>query len=236
MQNAKWRISRVRKFVIVGLAAVAVVLIEIALYGVFISLPILPAAQTGFSQKIFYFHVPAFWASFLAFFITFLAGILYLAKKEKKYDILGYSSAELGLVFGSVGMFFGIMWNRPAWGVWWTWDPRLVTALILLLLFAAYFVLRSMVADEDRRARYAAVFGIIAFLDVPVTWYSTRLIQNVLHPVVFTIKGMMIEPMMLLFLLLAVFGMTALYASLLLIKISTENIREQIEQIKGELG
>lgn len=227
---------RVRKVVIAALAAVAALLIEIALYGVFVVLPVLPAAQTGFGQKIFYFHVPAFWASFLAFFITFLAGILYLVKKERKYDILGYSSAELGLVFGSVGMFFGIMWNRPAWGVWWTWDPRLVTALILLLLFAAYFVLRSMVPDENRRARYAAVFGIIAFLDVPVTWYSTRLIENVLHPVVFSISGMTIEPPMLLFLLLSVFGMTALYGSLLLVKISTENIREQIEQVKEKMG
>lgn len=222
----------VRKAVIAALAAVAALLIEVALYGVFVLLPVLPAAQTGFSQKIFYFHVPVFWVAGLAFFVTFLSGVLYLTSREKRYDILGYSSAELGLVFGGVGMFFGIMWNRPAWGVWWTWEPRLVTTLILLLLFGAYFILRSMVPDENRRARYAAVFGIIAFLDVPVIWYSTRLIENVLHPVVFSIEGMTIEPLMLFFLSLAIFGMTALYVSLLLIKISVENIREEIEQIK----
>lgn len=225
-----------KRVVIAGLVAVAAILIEVALYGVFVLLPILPAAQTGFSQKIFYFHVPAFWVAGLAFFVTFLAGILYLARGEKKYDILGYSSAELGLVFGWAGMVFGVMWNRPAWGVWWTWEPRLVTTLILLLLYGAYFVLRSMVTEPDRRARYAAVFGIIAFLDVPVIWYSTRLIENVLHPVVFSIKGMTIEPLMLLFLLLAIFGMTALYISLLIIKVGTENIRERIEQIKEGIG
>lgn len=225
-----------KKVAQLGLAVLAALLIEIALYGVFVLLPILPAAQTGFSQKIFYFHVPAFWTAFVGIFVTFAASVLFLVRREKKYDILASCSAELALVFGAAGMFFGIMWDRPAWGVWWTWDPRLVTALILLLTLAGYFVLRSMVEDEDRRARYAAVVGIIAFLEVFITWYSTRLIENVLHPVVFSITGMTIEPLMLLFLILATVGMTLLYVSMLVFRTSVESLRDRIERIKLAIG
>jgi len=224
----------VRKASPLILTILAVALAEIAIFGTFFILPI--ERTLGFSQKIFYFHVPVAWTSFLAFGVTFVAGILFLVKQEKKYDVIGYTSAGLGLLFGVTLMLMGVLWNRTAWGVWWTWDPRLVTYVVLLILFASYFVLRSMVTDESRRARFAAVFGIIAFLDVPITWYSTRLIQNVLHPVVFSTGGMAIELLMLTVLLIALLGVTLLYTSMLILRIRIENINEEIHSIKDQIG
>lgn len=221
-----------KKAVVWGLGAVSVVALAVSLYWIFVVLPIVPREQTGFSQKIFYFHMPAAIISFVAFIVTFVASILFLAKKDFKYDILAYSSAEIGLVFGVVLMIFGITWDKLAWGVWWTWDPRLVTYLILLFLFGAYFFLRSMVSERMKQARFAAVFGIIAALDVPVSFFSTRLIKNVLHPVIFSREGFGLDMNMTIALLLAFAGMTALYVLMLMLKLKVEHMMEDVHVLK----
>ncbi len=224
-----------RKNITIGLSILAGVLLVISLYGIFVVEPVLPAAQTGFSQKIFYWHLPVAILSFIAFLATLVFSVMYLIKKELKYDVAAYCSAELGLVFGVVLMVFGMTWDYLAWGVWWTWDPRLTTYLILLLLFGAYFFLRSMVTERSRQATFAAVFGIIAALDVPVSFLSTRLIKNVLHPVVIGAKDSGLEPSMYIWLLLSMLGFTLLYVALLLVKIDIENMQDGLRDVKDAI-
>jgi len=224
-----------RKNLIITFTILAAVFLAVSLVGIFVVLPVLPAGQTGFSQKIFYWHMPAAIVSFIAFLVTLWYSVLFLMKKDYKYDIIAYASAELGLIFGLVLMVFGVIWDYLAWGVWWTWDPRLITYLILLLLFGAYFFLRSMVEDRMRRATYAAVFGIIAALDVPISFFSTRLISNVLHPVVIGGKGTGLDPAMYFWLVLSLAGMLLLYLALLLTKLDMERMEEKLADVKDEI-
>ena len=224
-----------RRNLVIGLALGAAVCLAVSLIGIFVVLPVLPAGQTGFSQKIFYWHMPAAIVSFIAFLVTLWYSIRFLMTKDLKYDIIAYTSAELGLIFGVVLMVFGVIWDYLAWGVWWTWDPRLITYLILLLLFGAYFFLRSMVSDRMRQATFAAVFGIIAALDVPISFFSTRLISNVLHPVVIGGKGTGLDPAMYLWLIVSMAGMLLLYLALLLVKLDVERMEEKLADIKDEI-
>lgn len=224
-----------RRNLIIACAIVGAISLAVSLYGIFVVLPVLPATQTGFSQKIFYWHLPTAIVSFLAFMVTLVASVLYLVRRDFKYDILAYSSAELGLVIGMMLMIFGVTWDYLAWGVWWTWDVRLTTYLILLLLFGAYFFLRSMIEEQSRRATFAAVFGIIAGLDVPISFFSTRLVKNVLHPVVIGGKGTGLEPNMYLWLGISMVGFVFVYITLLLIKIDIENMREKLRDIKDQI-
>lgn len=224
-----------RKTLTIILAAVSAVCLAVSLIGIFVVLPVLPAGQTGFSQKIFYWHMPAAIVSFIAFLVTLWYSIRFLMTKDLEFDIIAYTSAELGLIFGVVLMVFGVIWDYLAWGVWWTWDPRLITYLILLLLFGAYFFLRSMVADRMRQATFAAVFGIIAALDVPISFFSTRLISNVLHPVVIGGKGTGLDPAMYLWLIVSMAGMLFLYLALLLVKLDIERMEEKLADIKDEI-
>lgn len=224
-----------RRNLIITFSIIAATCLAVSLYGIFLMLPVLPATQTGFSQKIFYWHLPTAIVSFIAFMVTFVASIFYLIKRDYKYDIVAYAAAELGLVFGVMLMIFGMTWDYLAWGVWWTWDVRLTTYLILLLLFGSYFFLRSMVEERSRRATYAAVFGIIAALDVPISFFSTRLIKNVLHPVVIGGKGTGLEPGMYLWLAISMIGFILLFAALLLIKVDLEKMKESLRNIKDRI-
>lgn len=137
-----------------------------------------------FSQKIFYFHVPVAEASFLVFAVAAFFGIRFLMTKRREYDTKARIAMETSLVFVTLTMFTGILWTRASWGVWWEWEPRLTTYFIMTLLMIAYFVLRNSIEDEERRATYGAVFGVIAFIDAPISFFITRLIPST-HPVVF---------------------------------------------------
>ncbi len=136
------------------LPGISLALMVAALYMVFIYVP--TEASMGIVQRIFYFHVPVAWVAFLAFFLTFLGGIQYLRKREKKWDFFASASAELGLLFTTLVLITGPIWAKPIWGVWWTWDARLTTSLVLWLIYVAYFIVRSYIAEDDRRARFAA--------------------------------------------------------------------------------
>ena len=137
----------------------------------------------GDVQRIFYFHLGSAWVGFFAFFVTMLAGVVYLWKGEKRMDTLGVSSAEVGTVFMTMAIISGSLWARPVWNTWWTWDPRLTITAIQWLLYLAYFMLRAGIEGDERRARFSAVYGIIAFLTVPLSFLSIR-IWRTIHPVV----------------------------------------------------
>lgn len=155
-------------------------LMVVALYFVFIYAP--DVKDTNLEQRIFYFHVPVAVVSYLAFFIIFISSILYLRKREAKWDNLARCSAEIGLIFTSLVLITGPIWAKPAWGTWWVWEPRLTTSLILWLIYIAYLMVRSFATEESQGARFAAVVGIVGFIDVPINYLAIRL-WNTQHPV-----------------------------------------------------
>src|SRR5690606_24950245 len=133
-----------------------------------------PERDMGHLQKILYVHVPAAWSAFLAAFILFIFSVLYLVRRKERYDLLAASAAEAGVVLTALTLVLGSIWARPTWGVWWTWDPRLTTSAILLVIFAGYLALRAYTEDADRRARWSAAVGILGFLNVIIVYQSVR--------------------------------------------------------------
>ena len=138
-------------------------------------------AILGDIQRVFYFHVPIAVMSFLAFFVVFLASIAYLVKRNPKWDRLAQASAEVGVVFVTLALITGVIWARPIWGVWWTWEPRLTTTLILWLIYVAYLMVRAYSSNPSQGARYSAVVGIVGFVDVPIVYYSVIWWRSI-HP------------------------------------------------------
>ncbi len=135
----------------------------------------------GEVQRIFYFHVSLAISSYLAFTTVCVASIIYLWRKNLFWDTIAYSAAEIGVLFSTLVLITGSLWARPIWNVWWAWDPRLVTMLILWFIFVGYFLLRNGISDWGKRARYSAVIGIIGFLDIPVVRLATKWWRSV-HP------------------------------------------------------
>ncbi|MBE9478727.1 MAG: cytochrome c biogenesis protein CcsA [Chloroflexi bacterium] len=153
----------------------------VALYLVLIWAP--QEAIMGDVQRVFYFHVAAGWVGALAFLVTAIVGGIYLARGEQRWDRIAVSSVEIGIVFTFINIVTGSIWARPIWNTWWTWDPRLVTATIMLLIYIAYIMLRQGIEDPDRRARFGAVYGIVGFISVPLTFLSIRIFRTI-HPIV----------------------------------------------------
>ena len=135
----------------------------------------------GDVQRVFYFHVPIAVMSFLAFFLVFVASTAYLVKRSPKWDRLAQASAEVGVVFVTLALITGVIWARPVWNTWWTWEPRLTTTLILWLIYVAYLMVRAYAPNPSQGARYSAVVGIVGFVDVPIVYYSVIWWRSI-HP------------------------------------------------------
>jgi heme exporter protein C len=157
------------------------IVLLIAAYLVFFYAPI--EVMMGAVQKVFYFHVATAWVGMLGFLVSAVAGIIYLRKGDMRWDTIGFSAIEISLVFFLVAIIMGSIWARPIWNTWWTWDPRLTTAAIVELIFAAYLLLRQGVDDPERRARFGAIYAIFGSISVPLTFISIRLLRTI-HPVV----------------------------------------------------
>ena len=138
----------------------------------------------GEVQRIFYFHVPAFFGAFVAFIATVVGGIMYLRTRLQKWDTLALSGVEVGLTFALVNLFTGSIWARPIWNTWWTWDPRLTSAAIMILTYAAYLMLRAGIENPEQRRRFASVYGILAFATVLITLVIIRVRPDTIHPAV----------------------------------------------------
>jgi len=126
----------------------------------------------GNVQRIMYLHVPSVWVAYLAFAIVFVASLVYLARRAPGADRLAHASAEVGVLFTGITIASGAIWGKPTWGTWWTWDARLTSVAILFVLYVGYLLVRTMVDDPERGARYAAVVGIVAALDIPLVHFS----------------------------------------------------------------
>jgi len=212
-----------------GLAALAAVLLVAALLAAFVIAP--TETEMGDAQRIFYFHVASAWAAFLAFFLVFLGSVAYLRTRSLGWDVLAVSAAEIGIVFTSLTLASGSIWARSAWGTWWTWEPRLTTTLMLWLIYVSYLRLRGMVEEADRRAAFAAVFGIIGFVDVPIVFMSIRWWRT-LHPQVVGTEGVNMEPAMLPALVLSVAAFTVGFVYLLLLRSGLERSQQEVVDLR----
>jgi heme exporter protein C len=155
-----------------------------------------PMEETmGVVQKIFYIHMPLAWWSLVSFFVVFAASIRHLLKRDVGSDILAGAAAEIGVLMSGLALASGSIWGRAAWNVWWTWDPRLTTTLVMWFVYAGYLVLRGADMGGERRATVSAVLGVVAFLDEPLVFYSARIWRSV-HPAVLASKGGGLEPEM----------------------------------------
>ena len=200
-----------------------------ALYAVFIYAPV--EKTMGVVQKIFYIHVPSAFLAFFSFFITFIASILYLFQRDDRWDIIALCSAEIGVIFCTIVLITGPIWAKPIWNVWWTWDPRLTTTLILWFIYAAYLLLRG-VLREGQRSTFSAVFGIIGFVNVPLTFFAIRLWRTI-HPVVITPRGLNISTPMAHTLILVFIAFLLLFLTLLISRIRLETTKMHIEKVKA---
>ncbi len=165
-----------------------------------------PDAIQGDVQRLMYVHVPAAWVAFLSFGVVFLASVAYLRTGRIQWDRIAVSSAEIGVQFCALTILLGSLWGRPVWGTWWTWDPRLTTTALLLLIYVGYLSLRKVADSPARRARWSAVVGVIGFIDVPIVhmsvvwWRSLHQQATVLRPGSPTIAGSMLATLGLAFL------------------------------------
>jgi heme exporter protein C len=192
-------------------------------------------AKPDFAQKIFYFHVPVAEASFLVLFFVALYGIRFLMTKDRTYDTKARIAAELTLIFVILTMVSGDLWTKASWDTWWVWEPRLTTYFIMTLLVVAYFVLRNSIEDEERRATYAAVFGIIAFIDAPISFTITRWYRSI-HPVVIGgAGGSWLTGSRLVTFIVAQLGMLALGYAIYQLRMREELAKERIEAVKASL-
>ena len=212
-----------------GLAILALTLLLAALVAAFVIAP--TEREMGDVQRIFYFHVASAWTAFLAFFVVFLASIAYLRTKTPRWDIVAASAAEIGIVFTTLTLISGSVWARSAWGTWWTWEPRLTTTLMLWLIYVSYLILREMVEEPDRRAAFAAVFGIIGFVDVPIVFMSIRWWRT-LHPQVVGSEGFDMEATMLPALFLSVIAFTVVFLHILILRAGLERSQHEIAELR----
>ncbi len=197
-----------------------------------------PTERTmGLIQRIFYFHVPSAWTAFVAFFVAFVANIAYLLRRAPKWDGLGVSAVEVGLAFCTCVLITGPIWAKPVWGIWWTWDARLTSTFVLWVLYVSYLLLRTLVSEAERRAIVSAVFGIFAFLDVPLVYMSIRLWRTQ-HPQPVIAGGARsgLDPQMLRVFLICWAALLALMILLLRQRYRLEALRQEVEEmiIEGE--
>ena len=217
-----------------GVAALA--LMVAALFMVFEYAP--TEADQGIVQRIFYFHVPCAWVAFAAFGLVAVSGALYLWLGDRIWDDLGYSAAEAGMVFCTLTLVSGSLWARPIWGTWWTWDSRLTTTFILWLMYGGYLMLRAGADDTPQVARFGAVIGIVAALDVPVVIVSVRLWRTI-HPAVLVMKqgGHGLEdPRMVATLLVSLLAFTVLFAWLLMLRFAQMRARTRLRTLVDRIA
>ena len=216
------------------LGGVAILFVIAAAYASFY---VAPEERTmGVLQRIFYFHVASAWAGMDAFLICFVCNLLYVWKRGEKYDWLGVASAEVGLVLTTVVLITGPIWAKPAWGIWWTWDARLTSTFVLWLLYVSYLLLRTLIEEPERRALLSSLFGIFAFIDVPlvfgaIRWWRTQ------HPapVIMGGPGSGLEPTMQKVFFFSVLAMHLLMVFLVVERYVLEKTKSEVDVLQHEV-
>jgi heme exporter protein C len=187
-----------------------------------------PDADQGQLVRLMYVHVPAAWLAFLAFAVVFVSSIAYLKTKRTRWDRIAAASAEIGVLFTALAIALGSLWGKPVWGTYWTWDPRLTTTAILLLIYVGYLAVRKLPDSPGRRARWSAVVGIVGFADVPIVHLSVVWWRG-LHqgPTVRLLGAPTIAPLMLAALLTGVAAFTLAYLYLMSLRLRVGRLEER---------
>jgi heme exporter protein C len=225
----------------------AVVGMAITLGAIFLFAPV--EVTMGNVQRLFYFHVGSAWVGAVVFGIALVCGVLYLWRGSRVYDTISLASVEVGLVFLSMAIVGGSFWGKPAWNTWWLWSPRLTLVTVSWLVYAAYFMLRGAIEDDQRRARFAAVYAIVAFVTIILTYVSIRIFRDI-HPVVFggtteaaagASEGLqefngLDSARMGITLLISVIGFTLLGAAWILVRIRLQNLIDYAAGLKTRVA
>lgn len=215
---------------LLALAAPAVV------FALYMALIWAPDERTlGTVQRIFYIHVGSAWNAYLSFLIVFLASVGYLLRRQASLDAVAVSAAEIGILFTTLTLASGSFWARAVWNVWWTWDPRLTTTLIMWFMYVAYLLVRAAAEGEERRGRLAGVFGVIAFATVPLVHFSATWWRG-MHPNIIQTQGgtirMNMDPDMIVTMVVAVVATTLLNAALLSHRVSLEHVSRRVAALR----
>jgi heme exporter protein C len=218
------------------LALLTFIVMLIALYAIFLFAP--TERTMGFLgevQRIFYFHVSSNWTTFLATFFVFFCSVLFLVKGTREWDIRAATSAELGAVFGTFGLISGVLWAKPVWGIWWTWDARLTSFFLLWLILIGYLMLRRVVDSPSQRAKLSAVFGILAAVDVPIVYMANRWWRTQ-HPapVIAGGPGSGLDASMGLTLGITLIAFTLLYFFLWRMRCELERMNDSLETLQRQ--
>ena len=217
-----------------ALLAVTALLMFGAIYMVFVYAP--DERVMGPVQRIFYFHVPAAIVTFSSVMVLLAASVAYLSTRRAFWDNLSRSATEIGLLFCTVVLITGPIWAKPAWGVWWTWEARLTTTLVLWLILAACLMVRGYAENRDQGARLAAVLGIVAALDVPIIYKAVDWWRGQ-HPIVFGPgKKDPLAPEMLQTFLFCLLVFFLLYALLLTLRTRVATLEDRSRALSETLG
>ena len=209
---------------------VVFILLSINVFLIFMWAP--TEVHMGHVQRIFYIHVPSAWIAFLAFGIVFFGSIQYLRTREQKWDNLASASAELGVVFTTLVLITGPIWAKPVWGIWWTWDVRLTTTLVLWLIYVSYLMVRSYSGNHYQGSRYSSILGIIGVINLPlvyfaVNWWNSQH-QRLVLGVGSTESGL--HPDMKTTLYFSLLAFSSLFVYLLWFRVSLKRTEDMVRQ------
>jgi heme exporter protein C len=216
-----------------GVVVVSFALIVVALVAALVLAP--REATMGDIQRLFYFHMPSAWIALgPAFTVVFALSIAYLVTGKLVYDRWAAASAEIGVIFTTITLMTGPIWAKPVWGVYWTWEPRLTTTLVLWFIYVGYLLLRSIAGEGPRRARLSAVYGIVGWIDVPIVFLSIWLWRTI-HPRVLGSGGFDMDTRMVWALMVCLVAFTLLYVCLLMLRAGTLNIEAEVAELRARL-
>ena len=204
---------------------------------VFAAMRVPPDTATGDLIRILYFHVPSAWLAFLAFGVVALASLVYLWRRDRRWDVIALASAEFGVIMTALTLISGSMWGYKAWGAWWVWDARLTLTLVMFLVYVGYLMLRAYVGSDQKRARYAAVLGIVGALDIPLIHFAVEWWRGQ-HPtaIIVTDSGPKLAGPLFPPLLMSIVAFTLLYAFVMIVRVRLEQQRDQISAMQAEVA
>lgn len=211
---------------------ISLVLILITTYMIFVWVP--TELNLGISQRIFYYHVPLAWIGMISIFVVGVSSIIHLITKKDKWDAIAYASAEIGVIFATLILVTGTLWAKPAWGVWWSWDPKLTTTLILWFIYVAYLMVRAYSTNQLAARKYASVVAILGAIDAPLIYLASIWWRN-LHPRLnigpLAESDSSLDSKMLLTLLVSTITFTVFYIYLLIERIEIRKIEDELDEV-----
>jgi heme exporter protein C len=220
---------------LIALNIISLILLGAAYYVSLVYAPL--EAVMGQVQRLFYFHVATAWVGMIGFVLAAVAGVIYLWKKDLKWDSVSLAAVEISLVFFFIAIVLGSIWARPIWGTWWTWEPRLTTAAILQMIYMAYLLLRQGIEDPEKRARFGAVYTLLGGISVPLTFISIRIFRTI-HPVVIGTGsaeaqgGFNMTPLMLQSMFFSIVAFSVIFVTIFWHRMRMASLENRIEQLK----